>query len=146
MKLINAATAGATRTTIWMAGYALALAGCQDKQAETLATTRCESLLAAQEISSLPEALRSDARAAISPKGDARISDGERVTFVRRAYDRLAPAKTGPRIEPRDYTCKFDKAASKVIELATNGHTQEIRDTDDEWSIRQHSTKLKLAR
>lgn len=115
------------------------LLGCRDEAAETLAMSRCESLLAAQELGSLPEALRSDPRAPIKPKGDPRISDGERTTFVRRAYDRLTADGDGSRIEPRDFTCKFDKKAGKVIELSTNGHTQEIRDSDDEWAIKQQA-------
>ena len=123
-----------------------ALAGCRDEAAETLAVSRCESLLAAQELGSLPEALRSDPRAPIKSKGEPRISDGERTTFVRRAYDRLTADGDGSRIEPRDFTCKFDKKAGKVIELSTNGHTQEIRDSDDEWSIKQNGAGTSPAR
>ncbi len=125
------------------AGFALGLCvlamGCQDQAAETRATGRCESLLAAQELDSLPPPLRTDPRAPIRPKGDPRISDGERITFVRRAYDRLTPDGAGTRIEPRDYTCKFDKKAGKVTSLSTNGHTQELRDSDDEWAIKRRN-------
>ncbi|MFS0773826.1 hypothetical protein [Sphingomonas sp. 1P08PE] len=122
------------------AALCLFAVGCRDEAAETLAVSRCESLLAAQELGSLPEPLRSDPRAAIKPKGEPRISDGERTTFVRRAYDRLIADTAGTRIEPRDFTCKFDKKAGKVIELSTNGHTQEIRDSDDEWAIKQRAS------
>lgn len=126
------------KTAIIVATGAL-LTGCADKQLEGLATNRCEALLAAQEISSLPEPLRSDPRAPIKPKGDARINAGERIVFVRRAYDRLKVDGAGSRIEPREFICKYDRKAGKVVELSTNGHTQEFRDNDDEWAIKQRS-------
>lgn len=87
----------------------------------------------------MPPPLRNDPRALIRSKGDARISDGERITFVRQAYDRLVPEGAGTRIELRDFTCKFDRNTGKVIALSTNGHTQEIRDSYDEWATKRRA-------
>lgn len=121
---------------IVIAGLCLALAACQDNHVqEAQATTRCETLLAVQELASLPPGLRGDPRAPIRPKDAARINDGDRTIFIRRAYDRLVPDASGSRIEPRDYTCTVDKTSGKVASLMTNGHQQEFRLNDDEFAI-----------
>ncbi len=126
-----------TMKMLCVAALALSLTGCEDREQEALVTGRCEALLAAQEMAGLPAALRIDPRATIRPKGDARVQPGERIVFARRAYDRLAPEGTGSRIEPREYSCKFDRKTDKVVMLSTNGHTLEMRDSDEEWAIKQ---------
>lgn len=116
-------------------GLCLWAGACTDAKQEAVVTKRCEALLAAQELASLPESLRADPRASIKPKDDPRISNGEATTFVRRAYDRLATDVEGGRIEPRDYTCIYDNRIKQVVTLSTNGHQQELRLGDAEWAV-----------
>ncbi len=117
------------------ASLCLWIGGCQNAEQAAAVTKRCETLLAAQELRSLPANLRSDPRAPIRPKDTARISEGDATTFVRRAYDRLAADVAGGRIEARDYTCIFDNRIKQVVTLTTNGHQQEMRLGDAEWAV-----------
>lgn len=104
---------------------------------------RCETLLAAQELVSLPEKLHSDPRAAIRPKDAPRINNGDATIFIRRSYDRLIEGKGGGVIEKRDYTCTFSKKNNKIATLTTNGYQEEFRHNDDEWAIMQNSAGSK---
>ncbi len=116
-------------------GLSLWAGACTDTKQEAVVVKRCETLLAAQELASLPSGLRADPRASIKPKDDPRVSNGEATSFVRRAYDRLATDVEGGRIEPREYTCIYDNRVKQVVTLSTNGHQQELRLGDAEWAV-----------
>jgi hypothetical protein len=117
------------------AGLCLWAGGCSDAKQEAVVVKRCETLLAAQELASLPQGLRADPRAPIKPKDAPRISNGEATTFVRRAYDRLTADAKEARTEPREYTCIYDNRVKQVVTLSTNGHQQELRLGAAEWAV-----------
>lgn len=123
----------------------LCAGACYDRKGEARAIDRCETLLTAQELAAGPAGGREGSRPTVRPRDEPRVRDGDQTIFVRRSYDRQRRDDPAV-IEPRDYTCIFDKRLGKVTSLSTNGHEQEFLLSESEWlAARQRLSRERSA-